>query len=156
MATEVSRGDALTLASVLSDLEGVLTHYRQLESHASKEPAHVSAVELAKRIYDARRARNLCFSSASELFGEPGWDILLDLFIAGERRREVSVTSCCIAAAVPSTTALRWISTLCERGLIEQTPDAKDARRRLVALTPSGRTSLLEWLNIVRESIAVA
>ncbi|UYY57033.1 winged helix DNA-binding protein [Sphingomonas sp. S2-65] len=154
MATDAYRGGALTVDSVLSDLEGVLTHYRQLESHAPTDSTQVSVVELASRIYDARRARDTCFSGHSDLFGEPGWDILLDLFIAGERGRKVSVSSCCIAAAVPPTTALRWIGTLSERGLIEQTPDVKDSRRRFVALTPAAKASLLKWLHILRGRIA--
>src|SRR3546814_1843272 len=43
---------------------------------------------------------------------DPAWDMLLDLYLAAERNtRPVSISSLCIASAVPATTALRWIKT---------------------------------------------
>jgi hypothetical protein len=44
------------------------------------------------------------------LFADPAWDILLDLAAARIDGRMVAVSSLCIAAAVPATTALRWIT----------------------------------------------
>jgi hypothetical protein len=71
-----------------------------------------------------------------DLFGEPGWDLLLDLFIAAVEGKSVPVTSACIGAAVPTTTALRWLSILESRGLVIRRADANDARRVFVELTP--------------------
>ena len=34
----------------------------------------------AKRVYDMRRRRDALFGDAAAAFGEPSWDILLDLF----------------------------------------------------------------------------
>ena len=42
--------------------------------------------------------------------------MLLDLLAARLERERVSVSSLCIAAAVPPTTALRWIRTLTDKG----------------------------------------
>jgi hypothetical protein len=50
------------------------------------------------------------------LFGEPAWDILLDLFIAHCRGDDLQVSSVCIEASVPSTTILRWIARLESEG----------------------------------------
>jgi hypothetical protein len=44
--------------------------------------------------------------SSEDLFADPGWDILLDLYAARQEGKQVSVSSLCIAAAVPPTTAL--------------------------------------------------
>src|SRR5690606_24209072 len=52
-----------------------------------------------------------------DLFADPAWDMLLDLFAARLEQERVSVSSLCIASAVPPTTALRWIRTLTEKGL---------------------------------------
>ena len=60
---------------------------------------HPVWVELARQTYEDRRRRTKIFQS-EELFGEPAWDILLDLFIAAKERRRVSVTSACIGSAV--------------------------------------------------------
>ncbi|WP_156839397.1 MarR family transcriptional regulator [Novosphingobium aquimarinum] len=64
--------------------------------------------ELARQAYADRRRRPKIFAN-EDLFGEPAWDILLDLFIAEKERRRVSVTSACIGSAVPSTKVSRSI-----------------------------------------------
>jgi hypothetical protein len=63
---------------------------------------------LARRYLRHRRERERLLP---DLFADPAWDILLDLFAASIERRPVSVSSACVAAAVPPTTALRWIGT---------------------------------------------
>lgn len=85
-------------------------------------------LETAKNIYDLRRKRNSWLPS--ELFGEPAWDILLELFIMRLQKQPVRVKSACIASGVPATTALRWINTLEKMGMIVSTADAADHRVR--------------------------
>jgi DNA-binding MarR family transcriptional regulator len=77
---------------------------------------------------------------------DPAWDLLLDLFIAGEERRRVSVTSACIAAAVPPTTGLRWINLLEDQELIERGNDPDDGRKVYLSLTSTARSKVVEWL----------
>ncbi len=69
------------------------------------------------------------------LFADPAWDVLLDLFVAEYAGRKVSVSSACLAAGVPLSTALRWLSKLEAKGLIVRRPDEQDARRTHVMLT---------------------
>jgi DNA-binding MarR family transcriptional regulator len=90
-----------------------------------------------------RRRRDLLFGEA--LFGEPAWDILLDLAWAEAVSRHRSVTDACIAAAVPHTTALRHIKLLVEGGLVTRTADPADRRRYHLRLTSSAHQSLQEW-----------
>lgn len=87
----------------------------------------------ARQAYRRRRSRSQFFDDS--LFGEPAWDILLDLFIAAKERKRVPVTSACIGAAVPTTTALRWLAILEEGGLVLREADPADARRIFVRLT---------------------
>ena len=68
------------------------------------------------------------------LFADPAWDILLDLAAARAERQQVSVTSLCIAAGVPATTALRWIGQMVEAGLLVRLSDPHDRRRAYIAL----------------------
>lgn len=93
-----------------------------------------TALDHAKRHYRIRREREKLFGKP-DLFGEPAWDILVDLFIAAEEGKRISVSSLCVAAVVPPTTALRWISILETGGLIERTSDALDARRFYLSLS---------------------
>lgn len=86
-----------------------------------------------RQVIRQRRLREEMFES--ELFADPAWDMLLDLYAARLDRSRVSVSSLCIAAAVPATTALRWIKTLTENGLFERHADVHDARRIFVQLS---------------------
>ncbi|HUD30059.1 MAG TPA: MarR family transcriptional regulator [Novosphingobium sp.] len=113
---------------------------------------HPIWVELARQKYDDRRRRNKIFRS-EDLFGEPAWDILLDLFIATKERRRVSVTSACIGSAVPSTTALRWIAILGKQGLLVREADPGDARRVYVKLSARGYAAMLEYFASASRSI---
>ena len=115
---------------------------------------HPVWVELARQTYEDRRRRNKIFQS-EELFGEPAWDILLDLFIAAKERRRVSVTSACIGSAVPSTTALRWISILERQGLLTREADPGDARRVYVRLSPRGYEAMLDYFASSSRSVVL-
>lgn len=83
-----------------------------------------------RREIKARRARERVFGTT--LFADPAWDILLDLTLARLEHRQTSVSSLCIAASVPTTTALRWIKMLLEQGLIVRRPDPQDRRRHYI------------------------
>jgi DNA-binding MarR family transcriptional regulator len=84
-----------------------------------------------------------------ELFADPARDMLLDLFVAAEEGREMSVTSCCVAAMVPATTALRWLSLLKEQGLVLEEPDKRDRRQKLLHLAPYARAQMREFIDTV-------
>lgn len=81
-----------------------------------------------------------------DLFGEPGWDLLLDLYVHRRRGKRISVTSACTAAGVPPTTALRWIGDLVDRGFIEREDDKADRRRALLSLTDAGERDVTRAL----------
>lgn len=98
------------------------------------ETPQSSALDKARQHYKARRARATLFG-VPDLFGEPAWDMLVDLFIAAEEGKRISVSSLCIASAAPMTTALRWISILETRELVLRTSDPVDARRFYISLT---------------------
>ncbi|MBO9378595.1 winged helix DNA-binding protein [Sphingomonas histidinilytica] len=100
------------------------------------EPPPRPAVIDAGAIRDmirARRLRDELFGAG--LFADPAWDMLLDLMAARLERRPVAVSSLCIAAAVPATTALRWIKQLTEAGLLRRVADPDDGRRVFIELT---------------------
>lgn len=88
---------------------------------------------LVHKVIRQRRLRDRYFKS--ELFADPAWDILLDLTAARAEHRRVSVTSLCIAAAVPATTALRWIAQMTEMGILLREQDPDDKRRAFIVLS---------------------
>ena len=62
--------------------------------------------------------------------------MLLDLLQAEISHLRVPVSSLCIAAAVPATTALRWLKTMVQQGLFVRRADPHDGRRVFVELAP--------------------
>ena len=100
--------------------------------------------EMARRAYATRRKRAAIFGNP-ELFGEPAWDILLDLYIAFVHEKPVSVSSACIGSAAPPTTGLRWLGVLAEHGLVAREQDPDDQRRVLVRLTERGANAMDEY-----------
>ena len=107
-------------------------------------PSRADLIELARRIYDARRTRYRIFDK--RVFGEPAWDMLLALYIFPPRGEMLSVSSLSYSAFVPVTTGLRWQSTLMEHDLIERGPKGTDARRQFIRLTANGRELLEKYL----------
>ncbi|MEM6909753.1 MAG: winged helix DNA-binding protein [Pseudomonadota bacterium] len=103
------------------------------------DPAQARLVylEMAREAYTTRRQRTAIFGNV-ELFGEPAWDILLDLYIAHVENKAVSVSSACIGSASPPTTGLRWLGVLAEHDLVLREHDPEDQRRVLVRLTDRG------------------
>lgn len=112
-------------------------------------PRVESAVETARRAYDERKARAR-FVGNDDMFGEPAWDILLDLFINQANEEKVTVKIACVHADVPPTTTMRWLNVLEQNGLIQCDADPADPKQHLINLTPAGYEGMLRYL----ESIA--
>jgi Winged helix DNA-binding domain len=96
----------------------------------------------------ARRMRENYFPAS--LFADPAWDMLLDLMAARLEGTPVAVSSLCIASAVPATTALRWIRTLTDRGLLVRVADPRDGRRVFIDLSDQTARALGAYLRSAR------
>ena len=113
----------------------------------SPEQARADAARI-RRMIRARRLRTHFFRA--DLFADPAWDMLLDLMAARLEGKKVAVSSLCIAAAVPPTTALRWLGVLTEHGLVERVADPEDGRRVYVQLGEATARALGAWLRQTR------
>lgn len=132
VADSLKDDDALFASKVGSVSElGLITN--RLAAFEANEPM---MLRLAESEYASRRARSKFIDSG--LLGEPAWDILLDLVIHRIKGKRVSVTSLCIAAAVPPTTGLRWITQLQGEGLLERQESEADKRKAFISLTDEG------------------
>lgn len=98
---------------------------------------------LVRRIIWQRQLRARFFDA--DLFADPAWDILLDLTAARAEHTRVSVTSLCIAAGVPPTTALRWIGQMTEAGLLQRVNDEADRRRAFIALSDQAAEAMARY-----------
>jgi hypothetical protein len=112
-------------------------------------PREITA-DFVRSIIRARRLREKYLGS--DLFADPAWDMLLDLFAAQLERRQVSVSSLCLAAAVPPTTALRWISILEAKGILLRQSDSRDARRVWLRISDEMTAKLTEFFAAARSA----
>lgn len=105
-------------------------------------------VSAAAEIYRMRRARDGVMPPG--LTGEPAWDILLALYSEGTE--EITISSLCHGAAVPSGSALRWVGVLHAQGLVEKTLHQRDERIVFVSLTDAGRSVVEHCLKAMLRS----
>ena len=110
---------------------------RLIEPPKDAPPLSVDVVRAEIR---SRRLRSRFFTE--ELFADPAWDMLLDLTQAEIAQHRVPVSSLCIAAAVPATTALRWIKSMTDAGLFVRRADPHDGRRVFVELSPQASAAM--------------
>tara|TARA_R110000772_G_scaffold134490_1_gene243021 strand:+ start:4718 stop:5734 length:1017 start_codon:yes stop_codon:yes gene_type:complete len=109
----------------------------------------ISADEV-RGLIKARRLRDQYFDP--ELFSDPAWDMLLDLMAARLEGKKVSVSSLCIAASVPPTTALRWIKTMTEEQIFLRKADKKDGRRIFIELSDEATAGMVGFFAMIRRS----
>jgi hypothetical protein len=103
-----------------------------------------------RAIIRARRLRDRYFKGG--IFADPAWDMMLDLMAARLERHRVAVSSLCIAAAVPPTTALRWIKTLTERGVFVRCADPGDGRRVYIELSDEAARALASYIHAAQRT----
>ena len=101
-------------------------------------------------VIQARRLRSHYFDE--ELFADPAWDMMLDLFRAELSQRRISTSSLCVAAAVPATTALRWIRAMTEKGLFVRHDDPFDGRRVYIELAPEVSEALRRYFGKIADA----
>jgi DNA-binding MarR family transcriptional regulator len=148
LSDEVSR-----IASTLARLSaGPSIAPLRPETPVGADVAPVSA-DTVRAVIRARRLRARYFSE--DLFADPAWDMLLDLLQAEIAQLRVPVSSLCIAAAVPATTALRWLKTMVSKGLFIRRADPHDGRRVFVELAPEASQALRRYFGEVGQVAVV-
>lgn len=115
--------------------------------------AEPSATEI-RSVIRMRRLRDRFFER--DLFADPAWDMLLDLMAARVERVQVAVSSLCIAACVPPTTALRWIKAMTDSGLFDRIADPDDGRRIFIKLSDKAAANMTRYFAALRSANEVA
>ena len=140
----------INLKRLASELEQILTTdgnefpFRTSSLVSGGHNTKHALLKFCKTIIKMRIERAKYFP-ARDLFGEPGWDMLLDAVVARITNKPVSITSICIASQVPPTTALRWINILIEQNFVTRTNDPTDKRRSLVWASDKSVSLLLKY-----------
>jgi DNA-binding MarR family transcriptional regulator len=130
---------ATAIAQRIDELNQLVKDYVEIPPWSAKRIRTVEALISAR----AKRRQYL----RPDLFVEPDWDMLLDLYVARLRERRVSVSSLCIAGNIPPTTALRHIADMVENGEINRTPDPADQRRAFLDLSDDTFARITDWID---------
>lgn len=131
----------------IAPIEADLRAIREMDTNGSQRPNGPGIAESGKdrvrflqSILQFRRARSKFMPQVQ--FGEPAWDMLVELRLSQLRGRPVSVTSLTLASGVPATTALRYIAALVHQGVILRDEDPNDGRRTWLALSNEARDDM--------------
>ena len=112
--------------------------------HAEPYRRRRSLASIARTLVEQLSRRGQYIVGA--VFEDPQWLMTLELFIAGEEEREVSVSSLCFASGVPATTALRHIRSLETKGVFRRLSHPKDRRISHVRLSEAARVQVVRYL----------
>lgn len=156
---ELSDDDRLMLLRLTEQVGQIAGRIDRLDSRVvppstvfAAPPAPAAQTAVAGQLPDARLVRRIIRQRQlrarfldNDLFADPAWDMLLDLTASRLEGKRVSVTSLCIAAGVPPTTALRWIGQMVEAGLFVRLSDGTDRRRAFIDLSDKGVQSMSRY-----------
>lgn len=114
-------------------------------STLSEEFLDAELLKKTDSIIKIRKDRDILFEE-DEIFSDPSWDILLTLFSAHLKGKNISVTSAGLAANIPATTARRWMNLLEDSGLVERKSDPANLKRSFVQVTDDAILKLTKLL----------
>lgn len=100
---------------------------RMVRGHSDIRAASIANLSMMMKLRDRL--------FGDEMFFDPAWNMLLDLYKCEMEGRRVMVSDACNASGVPPTTGLRWLKALEKRGYVVRKQDPTDGRRVFVALS---------------------
>ena len=96
-------------------------------------------IEAAHREFQKRERRKELLPS--QIFGEPGWEMLLLLYVEQHGTR-LNLARLSKQLELPGTSTLRWLNYLEESGLVERDPNPIDQRSAFLRLTVKAMKAL--------------
>lgn len=103
-----------------------------------------SLLDLARQLQHMRAKAAKLFPR--DVFRDSAWDMVIELFIAGQQNRAVCVKELIFVSGETSTSALRRIDRLEAAGLLHRSHDPDDHRRMAVKLTSKGDEAMCAML----------
>ncbi|GEM_PF-1051667 len=107
-------------------------------------------VDIAKYQYRSRRVREQYFGR--KLFGEPAWDMLLELYASELNDENISTSNLILSSLSPTSTALRWIKYMEDSGLVTKKSSHLDGRVQYQRITKNGFDMMTKYFESISES----
>lgn len=139
-----SRQDSAEVIHLASPAQTMAGRLQEGAAPSRGDRAEAERLGAATKAYlKARRLREDRFPA--DLFADPAWDILLDLFVCQIDGIPVGISDACVASQVPNSTALRWIARLEDLRLVVRASDPQDGRRAWLSLDRKGYAQMWDW-----------
>lgn len=110
---------------------------------------HAPAGESDGRLIDAllqwRRSRGAAFGC--DLFSDPAWDLLLELYARRIRSLPASISELATAIGLTESITARWIAALKDKGLVTCRTEPFKPTRLLAELSEDGTGRMEEFLD---------
>ena len=133
------------LAGALERIRAAVARSRgEIVATVPSGPAEPSAVDRARALLAQRRARDAVAGSLIDMFGEPGWDILLTLFVAHHEGRPVERAALTDTLALRPVLLERWLAVLTQRELVRTITLGQGAAQ--MSLTGEGGATVLRCM----------
>lgn len=147
-----SSGEVRALANQLLAWAEQLAAMPAMRGDLSVEDRDDLVLGLALGVREFHRRRARVFPAAE--FGQPTWEVMLDLFIQQLNGYRVSFNHLVLEGSLPAEIVATCVETLAALGLVERTPDQLDSRMSWLSLSEvaaHGLTGLLlECAEVIR------
>ncbi|HEX9947769.1 MAG TPA: winged helix DNA-binding protein [Allosphingosinicella sp.] len=141
----------LAISRVLEETARMLHDWALAEDPPLRRPADAPIPVSASTVRTIIAARWLRRDFLGVDVGDPEWSLMLELYAARLEGRQIHQTGLSVAAGVPQSTALQATRRLVEAGLFATTPDPRDGRKLLVALTAPAAERIRSYLTAALE-----
>lgn len=145
-ASEISRLRLTNLQEEIGKVARRLDELAVALGDSGRRPANDAvgvSHECVAKLIEARRSRARYLPA--DLFFDPVWDILLELFRAELASETAAYPSICAAAAISPSTAARYIKLLEKLRLIVRREEQEQSDRITVGLTPEAIGALRRY-----------
>ena len=114
-------------------LKSLLTRWKARRPvHATED--HIRSILLVRNARDEVLGVNL--------FSDPAWDLLLELYAAHLSRRKMSLADLHVATDTPQSTIARWIAALEKADLVQRFVDPSQPATVFISLTADGASKM--------------
>jgi DNA-binding MarR family transcriptional regulator len=100
-------------------------------------------VEMLGKYFENKRLRYIIVSQ--DLFSDPYWDILIELFHARLRGKNITVSAAATAGNMPQTTGLRYLDSLLSMEYVYRERDDWDGRKVFIRISDKAFLLMKEY-----------
>lgn len=142
--------ERLQIANVRELLNNLLVQPMPVKNASRRNSTPHLATAKALRANIIEREKALPFLPSCN----PGWRILLEIFISEGEGKPICVTDIGYTAELAGATTLRWLRLLESEALVTRHPDETDRRRCWLTLADEGRAAVVRVLSDLADRIA--